>query len=298
MNVHKKILIFLFITFSSINLFAYSYAAAGKEPTIDSRELILKHVNSGDFAKAKKEFVKAEKNYTYLSGIHNKDLSLSLQKAINDKNASDINRWLNVSIAAEINRRLDGGLKNIETFNISFLPDYFEQIALINDIDKSQIKYLFSIYFLFFVLSFFPATQIVKRYGTKSTYVLSTIFIGLGAILLFSSQNYYVLMIARAFSGMSLGFVLISTENHLMHSLPIEKRQLVSATTGVLYSSAIISGAILGSLISTYLDVKFIFLWEFILAVFVGMYILIFIVNQHISKIEIEKKYFNFERKV
>ncbi len=174
----------------------------------------------------------------------------------------------------------------IETLNISFLPEYFRQIVELSDMDISYIKYLFTIYFAFFVLSFFPATQVVRKYGTKITYILSVFFAGCGAALLFNYQDFYTVMVARAFSGISLGFALIATENHLICSLPIKQRQRISATTGVLYSSAMICGAILGSLVATYIDVHFLFLFEFILAVSVGFYILIFITNKHIAKVK------------
>lgn len=119
MNPLKKTLLFLLVTFCSTNLLAYSYAAAGKELTIDSREAIFKYLNKDDFTGAKKEFDKAEKNYTYLSTVLNDNLLSSLNKAIEDKNKTEINRWLNISLAAEISRRLDGGLKNLKTYNVS-----------------------------------------------------------------------------------------------------------------------------------------------------------------------------------
>jgi len=119
MNLYKKILVILVIAVSSANLYAYSYAAAGKEPTIDSREKILKLVNANDFNGANKEYTKAKKNYDYLSGIHNKKLSSSLDNALKNENIKNINKWLNVSIAAEVNRRLDGGLNNIKVYNVS-----------------------------------------------------------------------------------------------------------------------------------------------------------------------------------
>ena len=119
MNLFKKTVLFLLVTFCSTNLLAYSYAAAGKEPTIDSREAILKYVNKNDYKNAKKEFDKAKKNYTYLSTVLNDNLFSSLNKAIEDQDSMKIHKWLNISLAAEISRRLDGGLKNIKTYNIS-----------------------------------------------------------------------------------------------------------------------------------------------------------------------------------
>ncbi len=49
--------------FFSTNMYAYSYAAAGKEPTIDSKEAIIKAINNDDFVGAKKVF----KELPYLS---------------------------------------------------------------------------------------------------------------------------------------------------------------------------------------------------------------------------------------
>ena len=88
----KYIILVLISLIASINLQAYSYAAAGKEPTIDSREGILGAINSDNFV---------------------------LAKEILEKDKQKINKWLDVSIATEIQRRLDGGLKNIDNFNIA-----------------------------------------------------------------------------------------------------------------------------------------------------------------------------------
>jgi len=115
----RLILLFIVAIVTSINLHAYSYAAAGKEPTIDSREAILKAINSDDFKSAKTAFLKYEKNYQYLNDDFNSKLYEGLKGAIDKKDKADIAKWLNISIATEIQRRLDGGLKNIEQFNIS-----------------------------------------------------------------------------------------------------------------------------------------------------------------------------------
>ncbi|MFA7083534.1 MAG: MFS transporter [Arcobacteraceae bacterium] len=190
-----------------------------------------------------------------------------------------------------------------ETFNISFLPKYFEHIVLINNINESHIKYLFSVYFLFFVLSFFPATILVKKYGTKITFLLSAFFVGTGAVLLFYSTDYYLIIVARILSGLSLGFLLISTENHLIQSLPSDKRQLVAATTITLYNAAIIGGAILGSLTYNYLDIKIIFIFEAVVAVLTILYTVKFVEAKYADKINVDilsfrkklKLFFDFE---
>lgn len=113
--------IFLTLFFSvmlSLKLFAYSYAAAGVEPTIQSREAILGAINAGDYTKAMQIYNEESQNYKYLSTF-NKNLSNGLRDAIEKKDNKSIARWLNISLACEIERRVEGALENIDDFNVT-----------------------------------------------------------------------------------------------------------------------------------------------------------------------------------
>jgi len=112
-------LLFIVAIIATINLHAYSYAAAGKEPTIEAKEAILKAVNENDFKSAKTVFLKYEKNYQYLNDEFNSKLFSSLKSSIEKKDKKSVSKSLDLTIAAEIQRRLDGGLKNINQFNVA-----------------------------------------------------------------------------------------------------------------------------------------------------------------------------------
>lgn len=116
----KKILVWFVISLlTSMNIYAYSYSAAGKEPTLDSKEAILGAINSDDFVLAKEILEKNKENYVYLTKEFNEKLFDSLQAAILEKDKQKTAKWLDISIATEIQRRLDGGFKNIDSFNIA-----------------------------------------------------------------------------------------------------------------------------------------------------------------------------------
>ena len=71
----KKFLVwFVVVLLTSVNMYAYSYAAAGKEPTIDSKEAILGAINSDNFVLAKEILEKNKENYLYLTKEFNEKL--------------------------------------------------------------------------------------------------------------------------------------------------------------------------------------------------------------------------------
>ncbi len=117
--IKKAILLGILSFFINSSLNAYSYASAGKEKTIDAKKAITEAINKKDFKKVKFVFYKYKENYKYLNDDFNNEFYNSLENAIISKDIKEIVRWLNISLALEIQRRLDGALKNINTFNIS-----------------------------------------------------------------------------------------------------------------------------------------------------------------------------------
>lgn len=116
----KKIVSMMLVSlFVSSNVLAYSYAAAGKEPTIDAKEKILKAINADDFVGAKKVFKENERNYKYLTDEFIKGLYDGLATALKNENKQNVMKYLELSLAAEVQRRVDGGLQNIDTFNVA-----------------------------------------------------------------------------------------------------------------------------------------------------------------------------------
>lgn len=143
----KLILLFIISIITTINLNAYSYAATGKEPSIDAKEAILNAINKDDFYLAKKVLEESKEHYVYLTNTFNNKLYSSLEKSILDKDKKEVNHWLNISLATEIQRRVEGGLENIKVFNIAKVmlakADKFYKI-LSPFLDKKQDKELSS----------------------------------------------------------------------------------------------------------------------------------------------------------
>lgn len=95
---------------------AYSYAAAGKEPIIDGREAILAAINAGEWAKAGAALTELRDELAYLNEHHDTTLSKALSDAMAAKDGKAVAAGLRRAFAAEIERRLDGAGKNLNDY--------------------------------------------------------------------------------------------------------------------------------------------------------------------------------------
>lgn len=117
--IHVVFLNMVFVFLGAFELSGYSYAAAGKEPTIDAKEKIMQAVNRGDFSDAKRVFLEYEKNYRYLNDDFIQGLYEGLKESITNNDKDKTLKYLELSIAAEVQRRIDGGFKNIDNYNVA-----------------------------------------------------------------------------------------------------------------------------------------------------------------------------------
>lgn len=98
------------------NAEAYSYAAAGKEPLLDTREAILKAVNDGDWQEAAAAYGAVRDEIVYLDEEHDPGLLKVFDEAIAAKAEPMAADALKRAFITEILRRLEGGFEQIQDY--------------------------------------------------------------------------------------------------------------------------------------------------------------------------------------
>lgn len=116
MKTLRLLLAVLLVLSAPSGAWAYSYAAAGKEPLIDGREAVLAAVNAGDWVKAGKELAVIKADLTYLTEHHDAGLLKALDEAVAAKDKAAVATGLRRAFADEIERRLDGAAQNINDY--------------------------------------------------------------------------------------------------------------------------------------------------------------------------------------
>ncbi|WP_064605201.1 hypothetical protein [Photobacterium sp. J15] len=103
----------------SASSYAYSYAAAGKEPVIDGREAILMALSNNDFAAAKVAADDLQEEFVYLLKEHRVDLQTPMALALENKDAAGVEAVMDCAVIEEIIRRLDGAGKNLGDYQVA-----------------------------------------------------------------------------------------------------------------------------------------------------------------------------------
>ncbi len=98
---------------------AYSYAAAGKEPLIEGRELILSAVADADYTAVESAVNGLKEEFDYLLSDHGVDLYTPMSVAIKSKNGAVIESIIDQAIVEEIIRRLDGAEQNLNDYQVA-----------------------------------------------------------------------------------------------------------------------------------------------------------------------------------
>ncbi|MFP8965808.1 hypothetical protein ACKC9G_04450 [Pokkaliibacter sp. CJK22405] len=96
--------------------FAYSYAAAGKEPLIDGRETLMTALANKDKSTATTTLDSLNDELVYLEEHHNVVLIKPMHEAVDALDSARLDKLLNLAYKAEIERRLEGAGDNLSDY--------------------------------------------------------------------------------------------------------------------------------------------------------------------------------------
>lgn len=118
MTVKSFILSFFILLFSGQS-FAYSYAAAGKEPLIEGREALLKALSANDYTAVNAAYNSMRAEFVYFNEHHAMNVDKQMETAISNKDQQGIVTALITTMKAEVMRRLDGAEQNINDYQVA-----------------------------------------------------------------------------------------------------------------------------------------------------------------------------------
>ncbi|MFT5880579.1 MAG: hypothetical protein ACI86X_001708 [Moritella sp.] len=118
LNLRHLFSALVLLLFSGQSL-AYSYAAAGKEPIIEGRELLLQALSEQDYSAVQSAYDSMQAEFAYFNLHHGLKVDEQMQAAISAQDEKAILTTLLTTMKAEVMRRLEGAEENITDYQVA-----------------------------------------------------------------------------------------------------------------------------------------------------------------------------------
>ena len=162
----------------------------------------------------------------------------------------------------------------IEGIHVSFLPQYFQQIAVGSGVDATWASTLFTLFFAAFALTLLPAGRYAETHGVKRMMVLGILLASLGLGAMAVTANYYLMGAIRILAGIGQGLIFIGCQSYIVTMASQAKKTQGAAIIVFGYNGGFISGAAIGALVVTYIGPSGVFTVAGILGGFLLIYAL------------------------
>jgi predicted MFS family arabinose efflux permease len=165
----------------------------------------------------------------------------------------------------------------VSALSVSFLPRLVAQLLPTTTSPIASLSLPFTIYYAFFAVVLVPAGHYAERGSLKRLMALGFVSEVIGLFLVAITDEYWILTLGRAISGIGQGLFLIGLQSYLLAVTPEHRRTEGAAVKVIGRNSALIAGSAIGALLYVYLDYQKLFLIGSILSAVSLLYVLILV---------------------
>lgn len=165
----------------------------------------------------------------------------------------------------------------LEGLFVSFLPQFFEGVALASNLEKQTASLLFTIYFISFVVSLIPSGWLAGRTRVKGLLMFGALLFTAGYFLLIFFTGFLFVVFSRVLSGFGQGIIFIGVQSYILRTVSEEKKTRGTSIIVYGYNGGMIAGTAIGALLATYLSFNGVFFIAACTGFIILLYVLLFI---------------------
>ena len=162
----------------------------------------------------------------------------------------------------------------LEHLNYAFLPQFVYQVVEAQGLSAGFASAPFMAYYLCFALALIPAGNFAQHYSARPLMYLGLILAGGGLLLLPFAADFYLVVLARALSGIGQGMLFIGVQSHILMMASPDKRTQGASIIVFGFQGGMISGMAVGSLLVTYMGPDGVFTLSGVIAFMLAIYAL------------------------
>ena len=167
----------------------------------------------------------------------------------------------------------------VEHLTYAFLPQFMYRVADNSGMPEGAASALFMTYYLCFALSLMPAGHFAQHVSPRPLMYGGMALAALGLGLLALYPDFYVVMGARALSGIGQGMLFIGVQSYILATVA-ENRKTQGASIIVFgFQGGMISGMAIGSLLVTQMGPEGVFALAGAIAICMAVYTLAVVPN-------------------
>ncbi|MCW8928681.1 MAG: MFS transporter [Gammaproteobacteria bacterium] len=148
----------------------------------------------------------------------------------------------------------------VHALSISFLPSMVNHLADASHSSFATLSLPFTLYYALFALVLIPAGHYTEKGSLKWIMAIGCLLEVVGLSLIAFTSDYWLLVIARAFSGAGQGFFLIGLQSYLLVITPKDQRTQGAAVKVIGRNAGLIAGTSIGALIFSFTDYTTVFM--------------------------------------
>lgn len=170
----------------------------------------------------------------------------------------------------------------VEHLTYAFLPQFMYQVANGSGLPEGTASLPFMIYYLCFAASLVPAGHFAQHYAPRPLMCVGMCLAGLGLAILALYPDFYIVLAARALSGIGQGMLFIGVQSYILLTAAENRKTQGAAIIVFGFQGGMVSGMAIGSLLVTQMGASGVFLLASTIAAVMAIYTVA--VVPHVSK--------------
>lgn len=160
----------------------------------------------------------------------------------------------------------------VEHLSYAFLPSLLQDSAVSAHLSGAFATAPFAAYYLMFALSLVPAGRLEQRFGAKGLMLFGLLLAGAGLALMALFSEFWLMVGARALSGVGQGVLFIGVQAYILANSAAERRTQAGGAIVFGFQAGMIGGMAIGSLLVSYLGASGVFALGAMLACMTALY--------------------------
>ncbi len=159
-----------------------------------------------------------------------------------------------------------------EHLSYAFLPQFMYRVVENSGMHPGSVSLIFMVYYLCFALSLVPAGHFAQHFSPRPLMYLGMSLAAIGLGLLVLEPNYYVVLLARALSGVGQGMLFIGVQSFILATAAENRKTRGAAIIVFGFQGGMISGMAIGSLLVTQMGPTGVFALAALMAALMALY--------------------------